>query len=207
MPNWMDIDEKIRKKASLIIIPMRGWKRSMIWPETGLNWIATSPNIPSFSSVIGYAMTGLGAQEGNFSHGIGTPFPFRLLSHKQLSNDALMKMLRKRNIIGLDYKIIHTKNSLGEKRSGVYIGINDWNRLNPTEISFHMMQMTTKLETPNPFKTTKRSDLFNKHVGSTAWWHELSTREKSPRIYRFLKLWKIEHQIYKKKIENHLLYN
>ena len=71
MPDWMNIENKIRKQGRLKVIPMRGWKRSMLWPETGLRWIATSPYIPSFSSVLGYAMTGLGAQEGKFSHGIG----------------------------------------------------------------------------------------------------------------------------------------
>ena len=48
----------------------------MLWPDTKLTWVPTSPNIPSFVAVLGYAMTGLGAQEGGFSHGIGTPYPF-----------------------------------------------------------------------------------------------------------------------------------
>ncbi|MEC7609711.1 MAG: DUF1343 domain-containing protein, partial [Verrucomicrobiota bacterium] len=73
------------KAANLKVIPMRGWTRSMQWPDTGLRWIATSPYIPDLSAVLGYAMTGLGSQEGGFSHGIGTPYPFRLLRHTKKS--------------------------------------------------------------------------------------------------------------------------
>ena len=72
----------VRKRWKLTVIPMRGWKRDMLWPDTGLKWVPTSPYIPDLSAVLGYAMTGLGAQEGGFSHGIGTPYPFRLLRHK-----------------------------------------------------------------------------------------------------------------------------
>ena len=56
---------------------MIGWTRQMTWPQTGLSWHPTSPNIPSLDSVAGYPMTGLGAQMGKFKHGIGTEHPFR----------------------------------------------------------------------------------------------------------------------------------
>ena len=84
-PGWMETPEQIRKNGKLTVIPMRGWRRNMLWTKTGLRWVPTSPYIPDLSAVLGYAMTGLGAQEGGFSHGIGTPYPFRLLRYKGLS--------------------------------------------------------------------------------------------------------------------------
>ena len=207
MPDWMAVSRNIRNQGRLKVIPMRGWKRSMLWPETGLQWIATSPYIPSFSSVLGYAMTGLGAQEGHFSPGIGTPYPFRLLTHKQLSSDALIKRLQALDIAGLDYKIIRTRNAKGDPVSGVYVGVTNWRRLKPTELSFYMMLITIDLERPNPFRTTTRSDLFNKHVGKTQWWSELIQNKRKPRIQYFMNLWKQEQQSYKKKIENYLIYH
>ena len=103
-PNWLEIDAKFREKGRLTIVPMRGWKRSMLWPQTGLKWIPTSPNIPTFASVIGYAMTGLGAQEGSFSHGIGTDFPFRFLMNDYLSPKQLKSKLDAYKIPGLNFK-------------------------------------------------------------------------------------------------------
>ena len=61
---------------------MIGWTREMTWPQTGLSWYPTSPNIPHFDSVAGYPMTGLGAQMGKFKHGIGTEHPFRFLTYE-----------------------------------------------------------------------------------------------------------------------------
>ena len=207
MPNWMNIESEIRKQGRLKVIPMRGWKRSMLWPETNLDWIPTSPYIPSFAAVLGYAMTGLGAQEGSFSHGIGTPYPFRLLSHKKVTSDRLLKRLKALDIAGLDFKIIRTRNAKGDPVSGVYVGINNWTQLKPTELSFYMMLMVIDLENPNPFRTTTRSALFNKHVGSSLWWSELTQNKRTPKILNFLNLWEQQHQSYKKKIENYLIYH
>ena len=91
----LQIDERSRKKGRLRVVPMQGWQRSMRWPQTGLRWIPTSPYIQNLSAVLGYAMTGLGAQIGNFSHGIGTPFPFRLLRYKGKSSQQLLDVLKK----------------------------------------------------------------------------------------------------------------
>lgn len=207
MPNWMNIESNLRKQGRLKVIPMRGWERSMLWPETHLNWIPTSPYIPSFAAVLGYAMTGLGAQEGSFSHGIGTPYPFRLLSHKKVPSDILIKRLKALNITGIDYKVIRTRNAKGAPVSGVYVGINNWRQLKPTELSFYMMLMVVDLEEPNPFQITNRSALFNKHVGSSQWWSELTQNKRKPKIRHFLNLWEQQHQSYKKKIENYLIYH
>ena len=78
-PGILKVDDSVRKSGRLLVVPMKGWKRSMTWPATGLDWHATSPNIPTLDAVAGYPMTGLGAQLGKFKHGIGTEFPFRLL--------------------------------------------------------------------------------------------------------------------------------
>ena len=69
------------------------------------------------------------------------------------------------------------------------------------------MQMVIELESPNAFQTTTRSDLFNKHVGSTQWWSELNENERRTRIQYFINLWKKQHHKYKKKIENYLIYH
>ncbi|HYD83810.1 MAG TPA: DUF1343 domain-containing protein, partial [Opitutus sp.] len=59
-PGVLAIPDAVRARGKLTVIPMRGWRRSMRWPETGLKWVPTSPMIQDFSAVIGYAMVGLG---------------------------------------------------------------------------------------------------------------------------------------------------
>jgi hypothetical protein len=35
-PGWMETPEHIRKNGKLTVIPMHGWRRDMLWTETGL---------------------------------------------------------------------------------------------------------------------------------------------------------------------------
>jgi uncharacterized protein YbbC (DUF1343 family) len=61
--------------AKLRVIPMNGWSRSMIWPQTGLHWIRTSPNIPTWQTTFVYLCTGLIDSTG-LNNGVGTTTPF-----------------------------------------------------------------------------------------------------------------------------------
>ena len=206
MPDWMSISDDIREKGRLKIIKMKGWNRDMIWPSTGLEWIPTSPNIPSFTAAVGYAMTGLGAQEGGFSHGIGTSYPFRLLSHELLASNDLLNLLKAYNIEGAEFKIVKTNNSRGLPINGIYVGINNWEKLNLTELSFYMMHIAWKIENENPFLSSSRPLLFNKHVGSSSWWNELNQNKNTPNVEKFLKDWEISNMNFKKKVQKYLIY-
>lgn len=188
-PGWMETPDSTRKQGRLTLIPMRGWTRDMLWTDTGLRWIPTSPYIPDLSAVLGYAMTGLGAQEGGFTHGIGTPYPFRLLRHKGKTARDVQRALQASNIPGLGYRIVQTETAAGAPVEGVYVSVQNWSAVRPTELSFHMMRLTAEWTSGNPFATARNSALFNKHVGSSAWWKEISTRGPNARIERFIKAW------------------
>ena len=68
------------EKLELTVIPLEGWRRDMLWPGTGLAWVATSPNIPTFETALAYAGTGL-FEATIASEGRGTAAPFLLLGH------------------------------------------------------------------------------------------------------------------------------
>lgn len=188
-PNWMEVPDEVRKRGKLTVIPMRGWRRDMLWTDTGLRWVATSPYVPDLSAVLGYAMTGLGAQEGGFSHGIGTPYPFRFLRHKGKTPAEVKQALESCNIPGLSYRILQTRTSAGAPVEGVYVSVNNWAAFRPTEISFHMMRITEAWTPGNPFAEARNTNLFNKHVGSTAWWDEISQRGSQARVELFVETW------------------
>lgn len=186
---WLDVSERVRRKGKLTVIPMRGWERSMLWPETGLEWIPTSPNIPDLSAVLGYAMTGLGAQIGGFSHGIGTPHPFRLLRHPEIPPATLRRTLSGLDIPGLQFRNLRTRTKSGHTIEGTYVQVTNWRKLRPTELSFHMMRLAAARADGNPFAEARNSDLFNKHVGSTAWWEEIREKGGSARVRTFVEHW------------------
>jgi uncharacterized protein YbbC (DUF1343 family) len=66
------------KAAKLTVIPMKGWKRSMVWADTGRTWVAPSPNLRSAEAAIAYPGTAL-IEATNVSEGRGTEAPFLLI--------------------------------------------------------------------------------------------------------------------------------
>jgi uncharacterized protein YbbC (DUF1343 family) len=202
----MNISDTARQSGKLTVVKMNGWRRHMMWPDTGLRWIPTSPNIPDISAVLGYAITGLGAQIGGFTHGIGTPYPFRLLQFSGKSNTQLKQKLNQRQIPGLGFYILKTRNKKGLPVEGVFVQVTDWAKLRPTELSFHMMQLTAEWTPGNPFRTASNSDLFNKHVGSTAWWNEISKYGKNALVKRFVSTWSQQAKEFQRQHKQFYLY-
>jgi uncharacterized protein YbbC (DUF1343 family) len=162
----LKIPDSTRRRGRLKVIPMAGWRRSMMWTHTGLKWIPTSPAIPDLSAVLGYPMTGLGAQLGRFSHGYGTRLPFRLIQYTGTPPEKISQALSSRNIRGLAFPVIPFEVK-GQPRRATYTQVTDWNVLRPTELSLHMMALACEWAPSNPFANASSSQqgLFNKHVG------------------------------------------
>jgi len=206
-PGWMETPEQIRKNGKLTVIPMRGWRRNMLWTKTGLRWVPTSPYVPDLSAVLGYAMTGLGAQEGGFSHGIGTPYPFRLLRYKGKSPGQIKAALESKRIPGLSYRIVETQSAAGAPLSGVYVSVTNWSRVRPTELSFHMMQLAAVWSSSNPFAASENPGLFNKHVGSTSWWNEIRQLGAQARVDVYVEKWAQQAKSFQQKAKRFWIYN
>jgi len=52
--------------ADLTVVPMEDYHRAMVFLDTGLPFVQTSPNIPDLNSLYGYMVTGLGEGTGVF---------------------------------------------------------------------------------------------------------------------------------------------
>lgn len=201
---WLCVSEKIRKRGNLRIIKMSGWRRSMLWADTGLRWVPTSPAIPTSAAAFGYSITGLGAQLGDFRHGYGSNYPFRFLTFKGKSAREVCSRLKAYSIRGLDFKVV--KNNLGQE--GVYVLITDFNSLRPTELSFYMMKLACELSRGNPFYSAKNSAqlLYNKHVGSKEWWNEIYTKGARANVGRFVEKWAADAKKFQEKSSKFWLY-
>ncbi|QSB04362.1 exo-beta-N-acetylmuramidase NamZ family protein [Natronoglycomyces albus] len=64
--------------VDLTVIEMRGWKPDMYFDETGLPWVAPSPNMPTLDTAIAYPGTCL-FEATALSEGRGTTQPFELI--------------------------------------------------------------------------------------------------------------------------------
>jgi uncharacterized protein YbbC (DUF1343 family) len=89
--------------CALRVVPMRGWKRSMLWNETGLGWVQTSPNIPEWDTTLVYPATGL-IDSAGINNGTGYTKPFKYAGGLGVDGEALAAYLNARPIPGVHFR-------------------------------------------------------------------------------------------------------
>ncbi len=91
--------------ANLRVIGMQHYTRGMVWGDTGLTWVPTSPNIPTWRTTLVYPATGLLAKAG-INNAAGTEAPFRYAGAYGVTAAQATKlatMLAKRAIPGVRF--------------------------------------------------------------------------------------------------------
>lgn len=81
------------KPARLTVVPLRGWKRTMVWAETGRQWIPPSPNLRTPEAAIAYPGTAL-VEATNISEGRGTEAPFLLVGAPWLKPELVVAAVK-----------------------------------------------------------------------------------------------------------------
>jgi uncharacterized protein YbbC (DUF1343 family) len=207
-PGVLDVPEAVRAQGRLSVIPMRGWKRSLRWPETGLKFVPTSPLVRDFPAVVGYAMTGLGCEYSGFRHGAGKEHPFRALGYKGKTPAQLKADLDRLAIPGLGFRLLPVKDAAGRATTALYVDIMDWNAWRPTQLSFELMRLACRYDPPNPYARLDAKSVrsFNIHVGSTAWWDALLRDGARVNIDAFEAEWAERCAAYQRQTERYWLY-
>ena len=90
------------ERLVLDVVPLEGWRRAMRWPATGLPWVATSPNIPTFETALAYPGTGL-FEATVASEGRGTDAPFLLLGHPEIDAGTATARLTQQALPGVSF--------------------------------------------------------------------------------------------------------
>ena len=87
--------------SNLQVVKMSGWKRSMLYNETGLKWINPSPNLKTLEGAIIYS--GLGWLETtSLSMGRGTETPFELIGAPFINKKLLVEKLNEFHLSNIE---------------------------------------------------------------------------------------------------------
>ncbi|HWM89730.1 MAG TPA: DUF1343 domain-containing protein [Thermoanaerobaculia bacterium] len=86
----------------LEIWKMEGWRRNMTWEETGLSWIAPSPNMPTTVTALVYP-GGCLVEATELSEGRGTTRPFQLTGAPHVDPAALADGMNARGLPGITF--------------------------------------------------------------------------------------------------------
>ncbi|MFD2088923.1 exo-beta-N-acetylmuramidase NamZ domain-containing protein [Brevibacillus brevis] len=143
--------------VDLTVVPMQGYTRNMIYQQTGLAWIPSSPHIPSLTSVFGYMATGLGE---------GTPIRqgdhFTWIGAEGLDSHKYADLLNGSLLPGVIF-IPENKGTAG----GVRLQINDLHQFNPAKTGIYALAYAKQLQPfPVPKSTSKQIAMFDKVMGT-----------------------------------------
>ncbi|MGI6642909.1 MAG: exo-beta-N-acetylmuramidase NamZ domain-containing protein [Bacillota bacterium] len=145
--------------ADLTVVPMEGYTRDMIFQDTGLEWVQTSPNIPDIDSVFGYMATGLG--EGT---GIRQRDTFRWIGGKGIDSDRFAALLNSSGLLGVEF-VPETIGSEG----GVRLRITDYRQFNPAKCGLYALayaKQLTDFAVPKSGSTPSSIVMFDKIMGT-----------------------------------------
>jgi len=143
-------------EADLTVVPMEGYRRNMIYQDTGLAWVQTSPNIPDLMSVFGYMVAGLGEGTGVFQAD-----QFKWVGGQGLDEVEYAGLLNNASLPGIIF--------IPEKRGnagGVRLNITDYRLFNPARTGIHVLSYAFLLGDFTVPKSNGTVVMFDKIMGT-----------------------------------------
>jgi len=148
------------------VVEMRGWKRTMYYDDTPLQFVMPSPNMPSRTTELVYP--GLGLVEGtNVSEGRGTTRQFELIGAPWIDAEKLSGVLNGKHLPGARFRPVHFTPTFskyeGKPCNGIEVHVMDRDTFNPAVVGLTVIETIHGLY-PNQF-TFNASD-FDRLVGN-----------------------------------------
>ncbi|NLC11379.1 MAG: DUF1343 domain-containing protein [Firmicutes bacterium] len=142
--------------ADVKVIPMKSYRRNMIFQDTGLPWVQTSPNIPGLVNCFGYMATGLGEGTGVFQAD-----QFQWIGGKGLNAQQFAEKLSQSGLRGVDF-IPEQRGEAG----GVRLAITDYYSFNPARTGIYALAYAFSLGDFHVPKSGNTIVMFDKIMGT-----------------------------------------
>lgn len=130
-------------QADLEVVKMKGWKRSMMYEDTGLPFVMPSPNMPTTDTVNVYPATGL-FEGTNLSEGRGTTKPFQLIGAPYIKAHEYANELNELELPGVAFRAASFTPTFskhaGKLTHGVEVYVTDPARFESTRTGIAMIQ-------------------------------------------------------------------
>ena len=160
-------------KCRLKVVKMEGWKRNMLFKDTGLIWVPTSPNVPYMETPSYLVASGVLGELVVFGIGITYTLPFQTFAAEWIDADTIAVKMNALNLSGVLFRPISYKILYGDWKdkifNGVQIHITDFEKINLLELQFYFMQVCREMYPDiNPFTlaTTNRMKMFDLVMGT-----------------------------------------
>ncbi|MEN6625630.1 MAG: DUF1343 domain-containing protein [Candidatus Sumerlaeia bacterium] len=136
-------------RLKLTVIPMRGWRRGMMYGDLGWPWIPPSEHIPRWETCVFYAMTGELGELRLVSEGVGTPLPFEQVGAPWIDSVRLAGELNALGLKGVTFRptVFRPRYGTfaGEFCNGVQIHLADARQCDPALVGDAVMATLARL--------------------------------------------------------------
>lgn len=161
-------------QCKLTVVEMQGWERNMIFQDTKLEWIPSSPHVPDEETAFYYATTGMLGELQAYSEGVGYPLPFKVIGAPWVNADELATSMNNLDLPAIIFRPIHFKSyygrNKGEMLHGVQVHITDFRKAPLMLVQFYAIQELYKLyPEKNVFEigdSKRRLGMFDKVSGT-----------------------------------------
>ena len=201
----------ISKRCKLTVIPMKGWKRSMVWADTELPWVPTSPHVPHGDSPMFQVGTGMLGEIGGVSTGIGYTLPFQCIAAPAINPQALAEALNGYCLPGVRFHPITYKpyyfSYKDQQVGGVQIYFTERRKAPLTALNFFALEALRKVADRDLFAEAIRANksfaMFDKVNGTDATRKALQAGASASDIVRS---WRPAENAFRRAREPYLLY-
>ena len=161
----------IQFPCKLTIMPMDGWRRDMVWRDTGLPWIPTSPNVPRPDSPMHYVSTGILGELGGVNIGMRMGRQFEIVAAPWLNADRFAARMNALGLHGTHFSPYRGTSSTNVIQ-GVQIHFTDPSRSVLTAVNYFILDEIRKETGRDLFadavKRGANFSMFDKVNGTTA---------------------------------------
>ena len=187
--------------CDLHVIPMKNWRRSMWWDQTGRTWINPSPNMRNTNQALLYPGVCL-LEATNVSVGRGTDQPFEILGAPWIDGRKLAEALNAANVPGLRFvPITFTPSSSkfsGKVCQGCYVEVIDRMSVEPVRAGLAIAWTLKRL-----FGDAFQIDLVGHLLRNRQTLEVLKTTDDPPQLWRS---WEKQLEEFKAMRAKYLLY-
>ena len=196
-------------KCKLTVVPMDGWKRDMLYEDTGLPWVLPSPNIPSKDTPVYYSASGIcGELYGFMDIGVGYTLPFQVFGATWLDPEKLKARLESYELPGISFRTIWYKPIAGSRKGELVKGLQffftDYEKARVTETQFYVMQAVAELyPEQRAFEVITSYGLFDKVCGTDFIRKEFS---KNYKVADILDYWRKDESAFRQLSQKYHIY-
>ena len=144
---------ELRLDVELEVVRMRGWRREMLFEDTGLPWVPPSPNMPTPETALVYP-GGCLVEGTNLSEGRGTTRPFEIVGAPWLDPWRLAADLERERLPGARFRPLFFRPTFhkhaGEPCGGVQVHLTDRRRF-PAFLAYLLLIHHARRQDPRAF--------------------------------------------------------